>query len=78
MFKTCSNYIIVFTFARVFTKAKTAENFQHLFQRVFNKVNELTGEQIGWTHHYGYGFEAVTMDMDAGQFKGTVSSIQHV
>lgn len=64
------------TFARVFMESKTAKAYAVMFRRLFELVELLTKRKVQWQYIDGVdsgGWQAITADMDQGQFKGTKS-----
>lgn len=61
------------TFARVYMESKTAQAYRIMFKRLFKLVEHITKRKVRWRYINGDdsgGWEAVTADMDQGQFKG--------
>lgn len=63
----------LYTFARVYMEQQSAKAYATMFQRLFQIVEEITKRKVQWRYIDGDGsdgWEAITADMDQGQFKG--------
>ncbi|EEH41177.2 hypothetical protein PAAG_03463 [Paracoccidioides lutzii Pb01] len=60
----------IVTLCRVFTEQKSPEGYYHLFKRVFDIVQRLTGKQVTFHYIQGVGLRALIIDMCNKQMAG--------
>lgn len=63
-------YILVLTFARVFTNCTTTVAYQRIFRALFDLILQLTGSAPQFKHIHQKGWGCIIADLDYAQAQG--------